>query len=259
MNITINGSLKLVRLAAATAIVIPVLFIASASIALAQEDDEEIYDDGEISFDGLELIEASNVAVAYIDPEADFGVFQRVAILDPFVAFRSNWQRDVNRSRRRGRINASDMERIKADVASLFKEVFTERLEADDGFEVVVFADYDVLLLRPAIIDLDITAPDMRTAGRSRTYIASAGAATLYIELFDSLSGNIIGRAIDRRASRIPGRAAWAGRVTNTAEARRMFRGWADILRDFLEQHYYEYEPEAEAEAEADSDSDSEQ
>jgi hypothetical protein len=253
MNITINGSLKLVRLAAATAIVIPVLFIASASIALAQEDDEEIYDDGEISFDGLELIEASNVAVAYIDPEADFGVFQRVAILDPFVAFRSNWQRDVNRSRRRGRINASDMERIKADVASLFKEVFTERLEADDGFEVVVFADYDVLLLRPAIIDLDITAPDMRTAGRSRTYIASAGAATLYIELFDSLSGNIIGRAIDRRASRIPGRAAWAGRVTNTAEARRMFRGWADILRDFLDQYYYEYEPEAEL------DSDSEQ
>jgi hypothetical protein len=253
MNITINGSLKSARLAAATAVVIPALFIASASIALAQEDDEEIYDYAGISFDGLELIEASNVAAVYIDPEADFSVFQRVAILDPFVAFRSNWQRDVNRSRSRGRINTSDMERIKADVASLFKEVFTERLEADDGFEVVVFADYDVLLLRPAIIDLDVAAPDMRTAGRSRTYIASAGAATLYIELFDSLSGNIIGRAIDRRASRIPGRAAWAGRVTNTAEARRMFRGWADILRDFLEQHYYEYEPEP------DSDSDSEQ
>ncbi len=254
MNKTINRAAKLARLAAATAIVIPALFIASASIALAQEDDEGIYDDAEISFDGLVRIEASNVAAAYIDPEADFSVFQRVAILDPFVTFRSNWQRDVNRSRSRGRIRASDMERIKADVASLFKEVFTERLEADDGIEVVVFADYDVLLLRPAIIDLDITAPDMRTAGRSRTYIASAGAATLYIELFDSLSGNIIGRAIDRRASRIPGRAAWAGRVTNTAEARRMFRGWADILRDFLEQHYYEYEPEAEAEAEAEAE-----
>ena len=255
MDKKINGAAKLARLAATAAFVIPALIIASASIALAQEDDEEIYDNAEISFDGLVRIEDSNVAAAYIDPEADFSVFQRVAILDPFVTFRSNWQRDVNRSRRRGRINASDMERIKADVASIFKEVFTERLEADDGFEVVVFADYDVLLLRPAIIDLDITAPDMRTAGRSRTYIASAGAATLYIELFDSLSGNIIGRAIDRRASRIPGRAAWAGRVTNTAEARRMFRGWADILRDFLEQHYYEYEPEAES----DSDSDSEQ
>ncbi len=255
MNKKIYGAPKLLRLAAATAIVIPALIIASASIALAQEDDEEIYDDAEISFDGLELIEDSNVAAAYIDPEADFSVFQRVAILDPFVTFRSNWQRDVNRSSRRGRIRASDMERIKADVASLFKEVFTERLEADDGFEVVVFADYDVLLLRPAIIDLDITAPDTRSGGRSRTYIASAGAATLYIELFDSVSGTIIGRAIDRRASRIPGRAAWAGRVTNTAEARRMFRGWADILRDFLEQHYYEYEPEAES----DSDSDSEQ
>ncbi len=81
MNIKIYGAPKLVRLAAATAIVIPALIIASASIALAQEDDEEIYDDAGISFDGLELIEASNVAAAYIDPEADFSVFQHNRIV----------------------------------------------------------------------------------------------------------------------------------------------------------------------------------
>ncbi len=100
-------------------------------------------------------------------------------------------------------------------------------------------ADYDVLLLRPAIIDLDINAPDRPTAGRSRTFTASAGAATLFIELFDSVNGTIIGRAIDRQAARrAGGRMSWSNGVTNSAEARRMFRHWADVLRDFLDQHY---------------------
>ena len=206
-----------------------------ASMSFAQEEEG-------ISFDGLVPVENARVASAFIDPDADFSVFERIAILDPFVAFRSNWQRDQNRSRRgSSRISASDMERIKADVARLFKEVMIERLEADDGFEVVDGANYDVLLLRPAIIDLDITAPDTLSAGRSQTYAASAGAATLYIELFDSVTSEIIGRAIDRQgARRGGGTVSWSNRVTNVAEARRVFGRWADQLRSFLEEHYVE-------------------
>ncbi len=206
-----------------------------ANMSFAQEEEG-------ISFDGLVPVENARVASAFIDPDADFSVFERIAILDPFVAFRSNWQRDQNRSRRgSSRISASDMERIKADVARLFKEVMIERLEADDGFEVVDGANYDVLLLRPAIIDLDITAPDTLSAGRSQTFAASAGAATLYIELFDSVTSEIIGRAIDRQgARRGGGTVSWSNRVTNVAEARRVFGRWADQLRSFLEEHYVE-------------------
>lgn len=190
------------------------------------------------SFDGLKPVEGAAVAMAYIDPEADFSAFTRVMILEPYVAFRSNWQRDQNRSRSRN-INARDMERIKADVASMFREVFTQNLQADDGFEVVDEADYDVLLIRPAIINLDITAPDIATAGRSRTFTASAGQATLYIELFDSVTGTIIGRAADAQATRnTGGTMSWNNRVMNRAEGRRMFSGWANQLRSFLDQHY---------------------
>lgn len=196
-------------------------------------------DTASLSFDSLVPVEDASVAMAYIDPNADFSVFTRVMILEPYVAFRANWQRDQNRSRSRN-IRTSDMDRIRTDMAAMFKQVFTERLEADDGFEVVDEADYDVLLLRPAIVDLDITAPDTNTAGRSRTFSASAGAATLYIELFDSVNGTIIGRAADRQASRRGGIMTWSNRVSNSAEARRAFRGWADQLRSFLDQHYTE-------------------
>ena len=201
---------------------------------------EEKADAGKVadtSFDNLVPVKDPRVTMAYIDPEADFSVFKRVTILETFVAFRSNWQRDQNRGRSRN-VSARDMERIKTDVATLFERVFTERLEAA-GYEVVDGAAGDVLLLRPAIIDLDITAPDTRTAGRSRTFTASTGAATLYIQLFDSVSGQIIGRAADRQSVRRPGGMVnWSNSVTNTADARRMMGGWADNLVGFLDAHY---------------------
>jgi len=190
------------------------------------------------SFDGLQRIHDTPVEVAYIDPEADFSVYTRVMILEPHVAFRSNWQRDQNRRRSRN-INARDMERIKADVASFFKQVLTQRLQFNDGYEIVDEAEYNVLLLRPGIINLDIASPDIAASGRSRTHTASSGAATLYIELFDSVSGKIIGRASDRQAARSAGgTVSWNNRVMNRAEGRRIFSHWAELLRTFLDQHY---------------------
>ena len=136
---------------------------------------------------------------------------------------------------------------------------FPEVVIAPDGFEQLGAAEddaaiasevpeqvelpgsglHDVTIRGPdcpaAIVDLDITAADVRTAGRSRTYTTSTGAATLYIELFDSLSGDILGRAADRRVARQAGNMmTWNNRVTNTAEARRMFGRWADQLVTFL-------------------------
>ena len=191
----------------------------------------------DLTFDNLVPVKDPKMAMAFIDPDADFSVFKRVAILEPLVSFRSNWQRDQNRSRSRN-ISARDMDRIRADVATLFERVFTERLEAA-GYEVVDVAGDDMLVLRPAIIDLDVTAPDTRSAGRSRTVTASTGAATLYIQLFDSLSGDIIGRAADRQVARTAGgMMTWSNSVTNTADARRMVGRWADRLVEFLQSHY---------------------
>ena len=190
-----------------------------------------------IAFDDLVPVGDPKVAMAYINPEADFSVFKRVAIMQPFVAFRSNWQRDQNRSSTRN-ISTRDMERIKADVATLFERVFSERLEAA-GYAVVDVMGDDVLLLRPAIIDLDVTAPDLNTAGRTRNFTASTGAATLYIELYDSVTGDILGRAADRQSVRNAGNTiSWSNSVSNMADANRMIGRWADRLVGFLQNQY---------------------
>ena len=205
------------------------LFLAGTSFA---EEDAD-------PFENLEQVEDSKVAAAFIDPNADFSVFNQVMVLDTFVAFRSGWERDQRRGTRSNRVSARDMETIKTRVSELFNSVLIEILEEDDGYEIVDEPDYNVLLVRAAIIDLDVTVPDTMSAGNTRTFTADSGAATLYIELYDSVSGQIIGRAIDRQAARSPGDIMrWTNRASNTADARRVFRNWANSLRSFLDSHY---------------------
>ena len=65
----------------------------------------------------------------------------------------------------------------------------------------------------------------------------TAGAATLYLELYDSVSGEILARAIDRKAANHPGDLMrWSNKVTNRAEAKRVLAGWAGLLRQRLDE-----------------------
>ncbi len=202
---------------------------------LAAVGEDELPD----TYDGLVRVPDSKVAVAYIDPEADFSVYDKVMIVDCFVAFRKDWQRDQTRTGSHVRVTSSDMERIKAATAELFREVFTEKLSEEGGYEIVEEAGDDVLLVRPAIIDLDVTAPDTQSAGRTRTYTTTSGAATLYVELYDSVSGDILARAADRQTTRSIGYTlSYTNRVTNRADAKRMLGIWADLLRAALDEYH---------------------
>jgi hypothetical protein len=223
---------KFVRLAAVTTVVAFALVAVATTPALAEEGKKVD------PFAGMKKIEDAKVGIAYIDPDADFSVFKRVAISDPYVAFRADWRRDQNRDRMRP-ITVSQMEKIKSDVAKLLKEVFTERLEADDGYEVTLEAGYDVLLLKPAIVDLDLNLPETGPRAATVSITASSGAATLYIELFDSVTGDNIGRAADRQTASTD-QFQVTGPAFGEAAARAIFEGWADQLRAFLDEHYKE-------------------
>ena len=222
------------RFAIAAVVLSLALLLSTPPPAFAQE--QELAAE---THDGLTLVPDRKVAAAYVDSEADFSVYDKIMILDCYVAFKKDWQRDQKKAGSRISISSSDMEKIKADVAELFREVFTEKLGKDGGYEIVEAAGDDVLLVRPAIIDLDITAPDTMSAGRSRTYTSSAGAATIFIELYDSVTGDILARATDRKAARnVGGYMSYTNRVTNRAAARRMLGSWVELLRDMLDEFH---------------------
>lgn len=190
-----------------------------------------------LTHDGLTSVEGSQADVLYVLPEADFAAYDSFIVLEPYVAFRRNWQRDVNRAATSTarRVSDDDMEEMKSQVADLFREVFVERLEGG-GFSVVDEPGEDVMILRPAILNLDITAPDVGSPGRSRTYVTEAGSASLFIELYDSVTGQILARAVDSRRARTTPTFQWATSVSNRAEARNVLNTWAGMLVERLDE-----------------------
>jgi hypothetical protein len=188
----------------------------------------------EVSFDGLHLDPDSEISLLYVKPGADFSVYEQFLMLDAYVAFKKNWQRNTRVAGRR--VSNKDMEKIKGEAAALLHESFKEELDESGGYTFVDKPADNVMILRPALIDLEITAPDIPVAGRVTQYVASAGAATLYLELYDSVSGEILARAVDRRRMQDYGTARWANSVTNRADAARMFKRWAALLRQGMDE-----------------------
>ena len=191
----------------------------------------------EVTEDGLHRVHDSKMAIVYVEPGADFAPYNRVMLLEPTVAFKKNWERD-QRSRSASKLSTSsrvNIKKIKQDLADEFNTVFTEAL-ANGGYELVEEAADDVLLIRPSIVNLDVNAPQTHGSGRSNTYTRSAGEMTLYIELFDSVTGDLIAKALDRKVDNPNdhGFYTWTNSQSNKATSTRILRGWADILLNAL-------------------------
>jgi hypothetical protein len=184
------------------------------------------------SWDNLVEVNARRLDAAFLLPGADFRPFTKVMLVEPEVAFRRNWMRDMNRSRSTGRrVNESDVARIKETVSGGTIEVFT-RAFTEAGFEVVEAAGDDVLRIDTAVIDLFVNAPDTMAPGRSTVFTTNAGEATLVLEARDSQTNALMARVVDRRETRnFPGRA---NRVTNTADFRALATEWGRIAASRL-------------------------
>lgn len=205
------------------------LGLAITAPALAKKSMPEINDEG------MQLVKDSELATVYADPGADLGIYNKVMLMDATVAFKKHWKRSQNRGGTGLRVKDSDMDKIKQSVAELFAQVFTEEL-AKGGYEVTQEAGEDVLLLKPAIVDLDIHAPDIQGTSRTWSYSESAGEMTLHLELFDSLTNDKIAKAIDRKEDYRSGWLEWRTRVSNRADAKRMMRQWAKAFRASLDE-----------------------
>jgi hypothetical protein len=191
----------------------------------------------EMTADGLRLQKNTGTRLIYVRPGATFGKYDKVAILDCLVEFDKNWQNTYNSQRvdPSNYVSTDDMNRIKKELATEFKKIFTRELQANGGYPVVDIAAPDVLVLRPAIINLRVTQPDLMTPGVDMTVIRSAGSMTLYLELWDSMTNKLLARVMDAQTDQGLGGPQVANSVTNTTAADFILRQWATALRKALE------------------------
>ncbi len=213
----------------------PLLLLAfiNSGVAVTALADEPAAD--QVSTDGLTLVEKDSRGEIYTDPDVDWSVYTEIRLEDASVAFRRNWQRDQNRTDP-FKVKTKDMEEIKADLSEQFREVFTEELTANGGYTMVDASGPNVLTIKPAIVDLDIAAPDTMSANRTMQYTESSGKMTLKLELFDSVTGDLLATASDRREAPRRGYLQWTTSVTNRADANRILRQWAEGLRTRLDE-----------------------
>jgi len=199
--------------------------LAVAAFAVAKTDFPAV------SHDGLHLMPDTKLRAVYMKPGADLSEYDKVYLVDAYVAFSKNWKRDYNEEQPfEERINDKEMKEIRERLAKGFAKEFTEVLSTKGGHKIVTEGGTGVLVVRPAIVNLEVTAPDLMSPD-STSLVASAGSMTLYMELYDGKTQDIIARIIDPEAAENAGLVARrANRVTNTQDFDRVLRHWAEIL-----------------------------
>ena len=188
--------------------------------------------------DGLDLVRSDKHSAVYVKPEAQLDIYNEFAIVPCEVAFRKNWQRDYNSSHRSSsqQIKDRDIDRIKRELGEECTAFFTDALSEEPSYKLVTEwqQGQDVLLVRPNIVNLNITSPDVSSPSMTRSYSASAGSMTLYLELIDAETSEVLVRAYDSKADP-DSFVNYANKITNRQAADRMLKNWATRLRDAMD------------------------
>jgi len=213
---------------------IPIAALLAAALSFGTAQAQGMKDlEGAMAAEGLQAIKSKDLDMVYARPGATLGGYKKV-MLDPVeVSFSKNW--DPTRTGSNIKLGQAERESIRTGVAKITHEQFAKLLQAKDGYPVVTAAGPDVLRVKVRVLNLYVNAPDAGAAGRTRTYTMSAGEATLFLELFDSETGQILARVIDRRESRNNNLLMLSGSVPNAAEAEALAAQWAHVLRKALD------------------------
>jgi len=192
----------------------------------------------QVSPDGLQLRKTLPYGAVYVKQGADFSQYKSVGLLECYVEFAKNWARDYNQNEPdlSAQVTPEDETRIKNDLSVQFNKVFVTELGKNGDFQIVTTQGPGVLMLRPSLLNVMVTAPDVDSPSPSVDIVASAGQMTLYLELWDGGSSTLLARVIDAEADPgMGGMAEQANSVTNQAAADEMLKRWADRLRKALD------------------------
>lgn len=192
--------------------------------AQAQEDDSA----GE-SFDGLVLVKNGVFDRVWAEPEVDLSRYDKIMLAPArfeFRTVRSTGSSRSSSSKSEFPISEKNQQRLIETVT----EVFDEELRKSEHFTIATEPGPDVLILQGALLDIVSRVPP-EPAGRGNVYLSRIGEATLVLQLSDSMSGEVLVRAAERRAAEPAGRGAVRSSAPMAwSEVRRLARRWGSKL-----------------------------
>lgn len=189
--------------------------------------------DAEVTFDGLVRIDNARFSHAWVDPEIDMSRYSKIIPMRADFEFRA--VRETTTSMARS--NESEFwisDRNRERLVEIVTEAFTDELGRSEHFTITDTPASDTLIIIGTLHDIVSRVPPEHV-GRSDIWLSSVGEATLVLVAKDSLSGETVYRAVDRRAAERVGSMTRSNTVSNTAEVRRLARRWASRLREGLD------------------------
>ncbi len=201
--------------------------IIAAAVLSAFAPAQQAFAKAPANWDGLARVPAKNVDYLYLRPGADFRQYDAIILEPTQVAFRKNWQRDMNRSRSGlSRVSDSQLRKAIDESQEKVRTTFEKRFR-ETGFQIVTAPAENALKVTVGVANVDVSAPEMNSA-RSRTFSEQAGYGTLIIEVRDSVSGELLGRAVDHGTAG-DHFVMMRNTVNNWADFEQLFDDWAAI------------------------------
>jgi hypothetical protein len=190
--------------------------------------------EAEVTHDGLVRIDHSAMQYAWIKPDINLSAYNKFMVATPEFEFRA--VRNSSTSYRRSSQNEFAIsDSGKQKLIETIEDVFQDELSKSKYFTRVDKPGPDVLLIEGALLDIvSRVPPDI--VGRGDIYLDRVGEATLVLQLVDSMSGETLARAADRRAAEPATGGVRASTVTSIAEVRRLARRWATRLREAMDE-----------------------
>ncbi len=215
------------------ACLMPVVFIVAG--CASQEPAIQTGPEAETTFDGLVRIDNSRFAGAWVDPEVDLTQYTKIIPGGAEFQFRNVQRMSASQARRANERDFWISDANRQRLIDTVSEVFTEELQRSEHFTLTDEPGPEALIIVGGLHDIVSQVPP-DDVGRSEVWIRTVGEATLVIELRDSLSNEVVYRAVERRAAENVGnRMIRANTATTWAEVRRWARRWAVRLREGLD------------------------
>ena len=183
------------------------------------------------TWDGMVEVKSKLLAAVYLTPNASFRGYTQVMVPETEVAFRKHWERDYNDqvSGLDGQVSDADVKAMLAEAATGSTAIFKKTLIAG-GYPVVTAPAKNVLRVRTALANIAVEAPDRDDMNISAVGVAApeAGSATLVVEVRDSVTNALMGRAVDARLAG-QNTGGLRNRVTNRADFSELVLTWARL------------------------------
>jgi len=184
----------------------------------------------EITADGLVRVPSRSAGGVYRAPEASFLQYRRIILEPPSIGFIKDWRE------KHPEVSDAEFARIRAESVHLFRDEFSREFVKRGPYTFADDPAADVLLVIPAIEDLDIVAPDGGVEAGTRTYTNGPVSMKVTGDLRDSLTGKVVGRVTMFQPAERYGfnELRIANRVTNAHEQRDVFSRWSRLVREAL-------------------------